>query len=228
MEIVFTNVGGAPEHFVPKPASKFVPDWYKNTSGFINKIGAPRSLELGEGPTIKKCLPIFDLLTAGYIIPLPADLYVSQRENVPYYQWPSIKLVDMHPWQQADKHPEYKGLDIPKFLNPWSIKTPKGYSSLFIQPAHHDLPFYIFPAIVDTDTYNGNVNFPFILKDLNFTGTIEAGTPIAQVIPIKREKWTNRFGDEKEIKQNTDHSNFIHSKFLNAYKEFFRQKKEYL
>ena len=39
--------------------------------------------------------------------------------------------------------------NIPKFINPWSIKTSKGYSIFITQPMHRDLPFEILQSIVD-------------------------------------------------------------------------------
>jgi hypothetical protein len=43
-------------------------------------------------------------------------------------------------------------------------------------------------AIVDSDKFYGSGNIPFFLK-ADFEGTIEKGTPIAQLIPIKRKSW---------------------------------------
>ena len=43
-------------------------------------------------------------------------------------------------------------------------------------------------GIIDLDEgmYNGNI--PFFING-NFTGVIDQGTPIAQIIPFKREDW---------------------------------------
>ena len=47
----------------------------------------------------------------------------------------------------------------------------------------------MIPAIVDTDKEVLNFHFPMWLKK-NFTGIITKGTPLAQIIPFKRESWT--------------------------------------
>jgi hypothetical protein len=117
--------------------------------------------------------------------------------------------------------------DFPKFNNPYGIKTPPGYSCLFIQPLHRESRFTIFPGIVDTDTYTSQVNFPFILNDENWEGIIPAGTPMAQVIPFKRESWTHSFGSEKEIKEERLVSQKRKSMFINAYKKHFWNRKSY-
>lgn len=177
----------------------------------------------GTSGTIKKCMPVFDVITAGYIIPLPADVYVSQKEGAPYYEWSNLGLVQFHPVEQAPLHPKSSGLPYPKWINPWAIKTAPGYSALFVQPFHRDSVFTILPGLVDTDTYSAAVNFPFVLNDINFEGMIPAGTPLAQVIPIKRDVWKMEFS---EIDSNRI-STRLQSKMFDRYKSLFWHKKEY-
>ena len=109
----------------------------------------------------------------------------------------------------------------------WSIKTPKGYSCLFVQPFHRESIFTIMPGVVDTDLYTGPVNFPFVLNDPNFEGLIPRGTPIAQVIPFKRDDWYMEFGKEKEINEQSDTVKNLRTLFFDSYKTMFRQKKQY-
>ena len=87
--------------------------------------------------------------------------------------------------------------------------------------------FKILPGIVDTDTYTPPVNFPFVLTDENYEGLIPAGTPLAQVIPFKRESWEMSFGSQKEKDRANDDSVTSRSRFFDAYKNLFRQKKTY-
>jgi hypothetical protein len=78
-------------------------------------------------------------------------------------------------------------------MNPWIIKTPKGYSCLFLPPLNNnDDRFSIIPGIVDTDTYNLEINFPFVIngdKYPQLNTVIKTGTPYVQIIPFKRESW---------------------------------------
>jgi hypothetical protein len=53
-----------------------------------------------------------------------------------------------------------------------------------------DLPFTTTSGIMDSDSYSTSGNLPFFIKK-GFTGVIPAGTPIAQLIPIKRTSWTS-------------------------------------
>jgi hypothetical protein len=177
--------------------------------------------------TIKRCMPVFDAISAGYIITLPADVYVSIRNEEQYFQWSDFNLIQFHPVEQAPNHPTRKPYSYPKWINYWAIKTPKGYSTLFVQPMHRESLFTILPGIVDTDEYCAPVNFPFVINDSKFEGIIPKGTPIAQVIPFKRESWEMKFGAEKEIAEQANVSRKLGTKFFDRYKNMFRQNKEY-
>lgn len=226
MKITFTNVSGFADLEQPQPASRLVPEWYKNTESYIGKEKKPDG-NGGTLATIKKCMPVFDAMTAGYIITLPADVYVSQKDGIPWYQWAGMGLVEFHPVEQAPLHPKTNSFAYPKWNNYWSIKTPKGYSTLFVQPFHRESLFTILPGIVDTDTYTVPVNFPFILNDLSFEGLIPKGTPMVQLIPIKRDAWSMDFGSENEISEQNLIRKKLHLKFFDKYKTMFWNRKEY-
>jgi hypothetical protein len=226
-KITFTNTANIPEEFTPKPASKFIPDWYKNLGSYLNGEKKPG----GDGngyATAKRCMPIFDAISAGYIIVSPADVYVSQRDGQPYFEWSSFGLIQFHSKEQAPEHPQRgKHESFPKWINYWAIKTPKGYSTLFVQPFHRESVFTILPGVVDTDAYTAPVNFPFTLNDPNFEGIIPAGTPIAQVIPFKRENWKMTLGGEEEIVESNKIIVRLQTHFFDRYKNMFRSSKEY-
>lgn len=226
MNITFTNVWQADGIEVPKPSSEFLPDWYKKSKSYINDEKKP--LDDNSNPsTIKRCMPVFDSITAGYIIPTPADVYVSLKNGEQYFQWASFDLIKWHDNNQAPLHPASNGLPYPKWINPWGIKTPKGYSTLFVQPFHREAAFTILPGIVDTDTYTSPVNFPMVINDIKFEGLIPKGTPMAQVIPFKREKWNMSFGGSKELLEINKVNTRLGAEFFDRYKTMFRTKKEY-
>ena len=112
----------------PQAANHFIPQNYKNLKRHENK-------NLHK-PTIKTCVPFLDALTFGYIIPFDQDYIVdatetdlsisaSNKEPEPagFHSKTQLPLGD-------DKGKENAG----KFHNKWLIKTPPGYSCLFIQP----------------------------------------------------------------------------------------------
>jgi hypothetical protein len=225
VKIIFTNTTGA-DLEQPQPASKLVPEWYKNTQSYSGGERKPS----GNGTTtatIKRCMPVFDAITSGYIITSPADVYVSRKENGQWFEWSDFGLITFHPIEQALEHPDKKPFPYPKWTNPWSITTPKGYSTLFVQPFHRESVFTILPGIVDTDQYTPPVNFPFVINDPAFEGLIPKGTPIAQVVPIKRDSWTMEIGSKKDFETQTKVSKKLQSKFFDRYKTMFWTKKEY-
>jgi hypothetical protein len=228
MDIIFTNTSSFKNIETPQLASKLIPQWYKDMPSYI---GGEKKVDTRIGTTLstsKRCMPIFDAITAGYIITSPADVQVSLRDGIQYFEWASFSLIDFHPVAQALGHPAQKGDHAyPKWKNFWSVKTPKGYSTLFVPPMHRESVFTILSGIVDTDKYYVPVHFPFVINDPNFEGIIPKGTPIAQAIPFKRESWNMKFGGDKIIEEQEDQLSQILTSFFDKYKNMFRQPKEY-
>lgn len=214
----------------PSPSINNLPEWYKKTNSFSNK-----KLKVEDGNvnlTVKKCIPVLDAISSGYIIKLWSDVFVERSDKGTSYSF-SVKgkevppVVTGHPMDQAPIYPIKKMYDndILKWSNPWHIKTPKGYSVLFTTPNHRDLPFEIMEGIVDTDTFPLSVNFPFFIKN-DFEGIIPYGTPIAQIIPFKRESWKSEEGYFDEKKYFSMH-NLHDSIFMNRYKKRWWSRKEF-
>jgi hypothetical protein len=234
--IYFKNISPVSDLYFPFPAKGNIPDWYKNTKPYSDDKSV---LTKAISPTIKRCIPVFDAMTSGYIITTYCDIYINNLKKQDPLDLASqgftdfassdesLKPIESHPKQQLDKHPLFDGENARKFMSPWQIITPPGYSCLFVNPMHNaNKDFTILEGIVDTDQYWGPVNFPFILKDKNFKGIIPAGTPIAQVIPFKRDSWKIKIteADQKEFIQN---QKTLLSVFKNRYKKFFWSSKEY-
>jgi hypothetical protein len=225
-KITFTNFFDVDETFKPEPASKNIPEWYKKTDSYSNGKKIPTH-DGNVQTTIKKCVPVFDALTSGYLIFTHVDIYVSTQDGSPYYQWASAEPIDFHPVTQAENHPKQNGFPYPKFVNPWSIKTEKGYSVLVTQPIHRDAPFCILEGIVDTDLYDAPINFPFVLNDPTWEGLIPAGTPIAQIIPFKRDKFIMQIGNKKDINNTALTLKKLKISFFDRYRNLFWSRKEY-
>ena len=237
MKIVFTDVSkNVPEIFYPESSKNIIPTWYKKMSSYINGEKRP----IGDGQTtgtIKRCMPVFDSIGAGYIIKTHSDLYVSTITNTDelgietktkWFEWSSSNILTFHEAIQAPIYPGVNHDKIPKFMNPWSIETPKGYSVMILPPMHRDLEISILPGIVDTDKYINPINFPFMLSNPNFEGLIPAGTPIAQIVPFKRDRWSIGFGNDKNISKINKSFFLLKSRIFDSYKTQFREIKEYI
>lgn len=220
-DIIFADTINVAKEYAPKSAIHFIPQWYKEMEASFPKKRTPDSLS-----TIKKCIPVLDAMTAGYVIVSPCDVYVSIKDGEPHYDSAISNLIQFHPRKQAYKHPMANDFKFPKWMNPWSIKTPKGYSCLFVPPMHNSNPWFeILEGIVDTDDYYDNVNFPFVLKTPIDNFIIPAGTPIAQVIPFKRDAW--KLVLSNNIKPANDVRSYINSQFFDRYKRLFWKRKSY-
>lgn len=225
-KITFTNVLGL-DFFPPKPAVKEVPDWYKNTPEYMPNQ-SKKIIDILHMPhTIKKCMPVFDAITSGYILYTQVDVQVSKENDVPYFTWSDQNAIEFHPVEQAPLHPAKNKTPYPKWNNSYAISTPPGYSVLFTAPMHRESIFTILDGIVDTDTYKAPVNFPFILNDSKWEGIIPAGTPMAQIIPFKRESWEHRIGSDKEREEQNLIVKKLKTLFFNSYKRQFWSRKEY-
>ena len=232
--IIFTDTVGIPEQYRPVPASKMIPDWYKNLESYVGGEKKTNGSATTTA-TAKRCMPLFDAISNGYIISTHSDIFVSQKideetkKPYPYYEWANFHAISFHPIEQLPEHPENIGHEYayPKWNNAWGIKTPPGYSCLFISPMHRESPIIALAGVVDTDTYNAPVNFPFVLKNPLMEGIIPAGTPVIQVIPFKRNSWEMKIGDEKDYIEQRKITNNLRSKFFDSYKNQYRQIKEY-
>ena len=228
MKIVFTKEKDF-DTPLPTAAKDNLPEWYKTTQSYINNIKATKILNdvFLTTATIKKCMPVFDVISAGYLINSWADIKIYNENSVIYYDVDGAILAS-HSTKQAGNHFAVDKNDdlVAKFINTWAIKTPEGYSCLFIPPAHRPNVISIMPAVVDTDSYNLAVHFPFVLADRNFVGVIPKGTPLVQVIPFKRDNWEMECGVLDSVEK-VDVFNALHQESFNGYKNNFWEQKDY-
>lgn len=230
-KIIFTDVDN-PKGILPKPkpAKEYVPQWYKDAASYTDPSGKKAPTMDGKPyATIKRCMPLYDMMTAGYIIETPYDIYVRQTPTGPYFQWGEMQAIAFQTMEQTQNHPNFRDIDYAvRIVHPWSIKTPKGWSILIMQPTHQEpTPISILPGIVDTDDFSIPFNMFIKLVDPTFEGMIEAGTPFAQIIPFKRESWTSELGGEEELKKFEADKRKFATVFFDRYKKFWWNRKEY-
>ena len=206
----------------PKPASRFIPDEYKKLKRFKN--------DNLHDPTVKTCVPFLDALTMGYIIPFDQDYLIDPVENDFSVTPANREQNDFGFHNQTQLPEEWKkttGDNAGKFHNKWLIKTPPGYSCLFVKPMNRLEPrFDIIAGVGDTDTYINPVNFPFILNKRDILFLIKRGEPMVQVIPFKRESWKSWAGFYFE-KAHGRVLNMLKNEWMDNYKKKFWSKKSY-
>jgi hypothetical protein len=173
----------------PIPAKRDIPQWYKDGEYTFSDNGI-------ESAGLKTCKPFIDVMISGYFLVIPFDIHVSLDENGLL----SIKWDGPETWSDfVMERPKALGSTIPVpaghmpnhlvFSSRWGWKTPRGWSSIVTHPFNRqDLPFRVSSGLIDSDKFFTSGNIPFHIKE-GFVGTIEAGTPYAQIIPIKRARW---------------------------------------
>lgn len=208
------------------PAQKNVPKWYKSIP--IIREGDMTYSDNGgvNNLTVKHCLPFYDAMTFGYQIVLPSDLRIKTGEESFEYNYPTIQVIDHRDTKPAVPLPsEFVDSEFTwKMI--WAPKTPKGYSCLITHPLNRtDLPFHTLSGIIDSDVFfhTPHGNLPFYMRK-NFDGIIKKGTPIAQVIPFKRDNWKS-VHVEYDAKAVNNRNKTVLSVFRDFYKKFAYVKK---
>lgn len=174
---------------LPVTANKMMPKWFKQITPLVNSTDHFG----GKAMSAKKCQPLIDAMTLGFIIPLWADMNVRTSKDGSLIdaqlEVPSGHVCQYHSNEQLGgpkNSPTGKAPAI-KFINRWVIKTAPGWSTLFIPPINHmDERFTCLGGLVDTDKYPKQVNFPAVWHLPDFDGVIKAGTPLVTAIPIYR------------------------------------------
>jgi hypothetical protein len=203
----------------PFPAVKQLPKWFVNANPYSGGDGYPNDNKLhfrnkNANATYKKCVPLLDGLSAGYIIPLWTDVMVEQHDGIPDIYWKNdTDVFSLHgtPSREIPAPLGYQNI-VFKYNNCWIPQTPKGYSCLIISPlGYNDLAFEAIPAIVDTDSSTLELVFPMWIKE-GFEGIVEKGTPMIQVIPFKRDDWESTF----DYYEDGEYNNIIVQKNFNS------------
>ena len=196
----------------PAPASDALPEWLKSMPAAVHSdiLGA-------EVRTAKHCVPFIDALSRGFLVPLAADVKVSDSNFSWSWDVPALSRsritrapISFHLGEQLAGTPlaERDALAV-KFNNFWTIETPPGHSLLITHPLNRsDLPFRTVAGIVDCDRYDhGFVHFPAQWTDHTFTGTLHRGTPVAQCFVLPRSATELVFetlrGEHAEIQRET-------------------------
>ena len=221
----------------PVPATKAMPEWFRKLKPVIE------GSSIADAGSVKRCVPVLDAVSQGFIIPLWADLHVQVKRNEEagedevWMKFPDqndMRIGDMiggHGWQQVGNACDLKrfkmGKVLLKFTNPWVIETAPGWSVKFQNPANNwSNDITIVEGVVDTDTYYNEVNFPYVWSGSEYGEfIIPRGTPLIHVIPFKRTDVALEVGvtDEARKEKNV---RLMGTKLFDKYRTFFWNKRK--
>jgi hypothetical protein len=223
----------------PVPAFKEIPSWYKKVDSFYNKDNTP--VGGNQKLTVKRCVAFLDILSSGYMLKAPFDIYIDTTEGKRDFQIPQAMesfnalglkpMIGNHEMKQLEGYP----IDTDKYIefifriNPiWIIEGEAGVSALFMQPQHQEIsPLYAISAIIDIDTYPSDGLLSFLVKK-DFKGYVQRGTPIAQVIPFKRQEFVSEIiRSQEEYNRIRQIAHKVRTMFNSGYKKLMWHKKSY-
>jgi hypothetical protein len=209
-----TNSKDTLRDFKPVLAKSIMPEWWKK--GKIDQYIRGEFVQ-----TIRACPAMDDWTKSGYYIVANRDFKILAGEERIHEEANTIGALDTsghlyesqsHPKDQMFNTFEYLGDDGPvkdafKMRNPWNVKTPPGYSTLYLDPfLFQGRAFAAWQGIIDTDKMHVNQDNAQIIfyPRFNTSFTIKKGTPLVQCIPFKREEWhaSFQYQDPKTFHEN--------------------------
>ncbi|MBY5583897.1 DUF6065 family protein [Rhizobium leguminosarum] len=176
------------EGVIPAPvrAKTALPDWFRR----LPAVDEAHVSSNNSGLTVKRCMPFLDAMATGWVIGLAASvrMEISDKGKTVDCGWDFDRtLVSNHASHQVAGNPR-EPLPPRKFHNYWTIRTPPGWSCLFVPPLNRpNGVFEVVAGVVDTDTYQSEIHFPFFATGEDGLHVLERGTPIVQVIPFRRD-----------------------------------------
>lgn len=176
------------EGVIPAPvrAKTALPDWFRK----LPPVDATHVSPTNSGLTVKRCMPFLDAMAAGWVIGLAGTvrMEISDGGRTVDCGWDFDRtLVSNHASHQVAGNPR-EPLPPCKFHNYWTIRTPPGWSCLFVPPLNRpNGVFEVVAGVVDTDTYQSEIHFPFFATGEDGLHVLERGMPLVQVIPFHRE-----------------------------------------
>ena len=144
----------------PVPARDALPDWFRR----LPAVDKERLSVTDNALTVKRCMPFLDAMNAGWVLPLAATVRIEIADGGQTvnsgWDFDRTMVSQHHPYQVAG-HP-MSPRPPGKFHNHWAIRTPPGWSCLFVPPLNRPNGVVeVAAGVVDTDTYHALIHFPF-------------------------------------------------------------------
>lgn len=199
-------------YHLPTPAEIHTPEWFLNMP--VTAYNKPLNIN-PSNYTVRTNPRFSDVFSMGYSVVTPYDIEIcdtkdtlpEEMKNNPtigftdspavVFSYPGLPILNSVDYL-AHVHIEpvtNSYVDIPYTWSFWfSLQTPPGYSVLITNPLNiNNLPWHTTSLVLDSDKQETHVtSLPFyVLKPTDFK-IIPKGTPIAQIIPFKRDSWKRK------------------------------------
>lgn len=151
---------------------------------------------------VYRCPGIFDLMSQGFIMPMPWDVSIETKGDGIHFAWsfPSEDLQEIfkpplitgHFSETMAKHLPVKPgslSTIIKLNTPWHVIAPADVKFLMMPMPYPDtFEFENAMGILDPGI-SSEINFQLRWNILDGIHTLRAGTPMAQLVPLTTEKF---------------------------------------
>jgi len=200
------------DKYMPEPVRNHMPDWYLEKDKHVKLSNGKYAMTFwknSDGKTEpyrrlswKSCPAILDAFMTGYYLFTPCDIEIEiwgqDRDQYDisvskeYEGNERTKFCSIRKVEEGFPTPHgYSSVQLVWRPN-WYPQVPEGYTVLITHPINmNNLPFRTISGFVDyAKEIVGPGNLPFFIQE-NWEGVIPAGTPYAQIIPIKNESWNS-------------------------------------
>jgi hypothetical protein len=170
----------------PEPASKYIPQWYRNLDKYYTDDNQTTNERPGiQQQTVKGCMPFLEALTLGWILPNVAEVHTKYIDpQVQFYTHWDDEYIIPHSKIQLDGYDFDEHETIIKFKTPWYIKAPKNTRMLITDPFNRKRTFlHSFSGVRHVDRFLYNI-FVLARYDVspNHDRIIPDGYPLAQMV----------------------------------------------
>lgn len=163
-------------------ARSMIPDWWKNT---------PKTCSYGnmfhEEPSIKSCPGFSDLYKKGIMIPLWSDLKIkSSTERYDYQFADQQSFIEYNHPNTMNQFTQEMNVHSLKIVSPWLFDCSHDIDWLYSSPMWNmqTMDIVTVPGVVKFNyPMKSNINL-MVRKGLDYNISLDAGTPIAHIIPI--------------------------------------------
>jgi hypothetical protein len=220
------------------PSNKFIPEWYRKLPQFTDKSN-----------TVKRCPGIMKYLTHGYIVRTWLDVTIHTdvkhnnikieytedfrnigRKNVfNYFQTsPPITLMNEGTFGDPNPFPDNTFKRILKWQLGWHAQAPKGFDIWFAPLQYHFNPNFTATIGMMDSRITEQLNIQVLWHPTESEVYIPAGTPLVQLIPVRREEIDHEILYDKDGKnamrlkekfarywlRDSDRLNFMNEKYF--------------
>ena len=195
------------------PANKILPEWFKNLPPKIKHTG------VADAGTVKRCPGIMRYLSYGYVIRTWADVTITtdMKHNNIHFEYSEdeshggrknvfkyfglgkpISLMTETSFGNDAPYPNFYFKNVLKWAVGWYAWLPKGYD-LWFAPLQYDFNpnFTASTGILDT-RITEQLNVQVFWHPTEEKVFIPAGTPLVQLIPIKRDSLDFHIEDDED------------------------------